>query len=287
MMKVKHSFLVFAAAFLMVMPAFAKTGVVYQRQDSLRIVSLLQQAKAMKKKPANWMMWFGKQFVGIPYVGGTLDRTQEELLVVNTRELDCTTYVEIVTALTMCAKHQETSFAAFCNHLKHVRYIGGEVAYVKRQHYFTLWVDDNVKEGIVKDIQNNPPFTAVQTINVNWMSTHPSSYKMLSAHPQWKSGIRALEQSINGKRYRYIPKGEIRNNQLLRNTIKDGDILLMITRKKGLDTTHIGIASWHKDGLHLLNASSIHKKVIDEPMTLYTYMQKHPSQIGVRACRVL
>ncbi len=25
------------------------------------------------------MMWFGKQFVGIPYVGGTLDRTQEEL----------------------------------------------------------------------------------------------------------------------------------------------------------------------------------------------------------------
>ena len=32
MMKVKHSFLVFAAAFLMVMPAFAKTGVVYQRR---------------------------------------------------------------------------------------------------------------------------------------------------------------------------------------------------------------------------------------------------------------
>ena len=87
MMKVKHSFLVFAAAFLMVMPAFAKTGVVYQRQDSLRIVSLLQQAKAMKKKPANWMMWFGKQFVGIPYVGGTLDRTREELLVVKTRAL--------------------------------------------------------------------------------------------------------------------------------------------------------------------------------------------------------
>ena len=271
----------------MAMPALAKSGVVYHRQDSMRIVSLLQQAKAMKKKPVNWMMWFGKQFVGIPYVGGTLDRTREEQLVVNTRELDCTTYVEIVTALTMCAKNQETSFAAFCNHLKHVRYIGGDVEYVKRQHYFTIWVNDNVKEGIVKDIQNNPPFTAIQTIRVNWMSTHSSSYKMLSAHPQWMSGIKALEQSINGKRYRYIPKGEIRNSQLFRNTIKDGDILLMITKKKGLDTTHIGIASWHKDGLHLLNASSIHKKVIDEPMTLYTYMQKHPSQIGIRACRVL
>jgi hypothetical protein len=61
----------------------------------------------------------------------------------------------------------------------------------------------------------------------------------------------------------------------------------MITNKKGLDTSHIGIASWHKDGLHMLNASSVHKKVIEEPMTLFKYMQKHPSQIGVRVVRPL
>ncbi len=276
-----------ALACWLAMPTFAQPGVVYQRQDSLKITSLLKEAKAMKQKPANWMMWFGRKFAGVPYVGGTLDKTREEVLVVNTRQLDCTTYVELVTALTMCAKNQETSFASFCNHLKHVRYIGGNVEYVKRQHYFTVWVNDNVKEGIVRDIQANPPFSAIQTIQVNWMSTHPASYKMLAAHPQWLSGIKALENSINGKKYRYIPKGEIKNNALFRKTIHDGDILLIITKKKGLDTTHIGIASWHQDGLHLLNASSIHKKVIDEPMTLYTYMQKHPSQIGIRACRVL
>ncbi len=286
-MKKIHSFIVMALACWLAMPTFAQPGVVYQRQDSLKITSLLKEAKAMKQKPANWMMWFGRKFAGVPYVGGTLDKTREEVLVVNTRQLDCTTYVELVTALTMCAKNQETSFASFCNHLKHVRYIGGNVEYAKRQHYFTVWVNDNVKEGIVRDIQANPPFSAIQTIQVNWMSTHPASYKMLAAHPQWLSGIKALENSINGKKYRYIPKGEIKNNALFRKTIHDGDILLIITKKKGLDTTHIGIASWHQDGLHLLNASSIHKKVIDEPMTLYTYMQKHPSQIGIRACRVL
>ena len=69
-------------------------NVVYQRQDSLRIMGLLQQARAMKKKPASWMLWFGKQMAGVPYVSGTLDRTKEEVLIVNTRELDCTTYVE-------------------------------------------------------------------------------------------------------------------------------------------------------------------------------------------------
>lgn len=283
--KLMKKLLLICAVWLLAMsPLYA--GTLYEKQDSIKIVSLLKEASQLKQKPASWMLWFGKKFAGVPYVGGTLDKTAAEHLIVNTRQLDCTTYVEMITALTMCAQNHETSFTAYCNHLKHVRYIGGEVSYVKRQHYFTVWMDDNEKEGIVKNISPNPPFTAVQKVNVNWMSTHVSSYKMLTAHPEWRTGIRQLEQSVSGKSYRYIPKGKIANTQLFRNTIKDGDIIAIITNKKGLDTTHIGIASWHKDGLHLLNASSIHKKVIDEPMTLYQYMQKHPVQIGIRVCRV-
>lgn len=283
--KLMKKLLLICAVWLLAMsPLYA--GTLYEKQDSIKIVSLLKEASQLKQKPASWMLWFGKKFAGVPYVGGTLDKTAAEHLIVNTRQLDCTTYVEMITALTMCAQNHETSFTAYCNHLKHVRYIGGEVSYVKRQHYFTVWMDDNEKEGIVKNISPNPPFTAVQKVNVNWMSTHISSYKMLTAHPEWRTGIRQLEQSVSGKSYRYIPKGKIANTQLFRNTIKDGDIIAIITNKKGLDTTHIGIASWHKDGLHLLNASSIHKKVIDEPMTLYQYMQKHPVQIGIRVCRV-
>lgn len=283
--KLMKKLLLICAVWLLAMsPLYA--GTLYEKQDSIKIVSLLKEASQLKQKPASWMLWFGKKFAGVPYVGGTLDKTAAEHLIVNTRQLDCTTYVEMITALTMCAQNHETSFTAYCNHLKHVRYIGGEVSYVKRQHYFTVWMEDNEKEGIVKNISPNPPFTAVQKVNVNWMSTHVSSYKMLTAHPEWRTGIRQLEQSVSGKSYRYIPKGKIANTQLFRNTIKDGDIIAIITNKKGLDTTHIGIASWHKDGLHLLNASSIHKKVIDEPMTLYQYMQKHPVQIGIRVCRV-
>lgn len=267
--------------------ATTPTAVIYKSQDSDKIVSLLKEAHGLKNKPASWMLWFGKKFAGVPYVAGTLDAMAEEKLVVDTRKLDCTTYVEMVTALTMCAEKGETSFTSFCEHLKHVRYIGGKVAYVNRQHYFTVWMDDNEQEGIVQNIAPNPPFTAWQTVSVNWMSVHQSSYKMMMAHPHWLAGIKKLEKSVSGKKYRYIPKGKIANTPLFRQSIHDGDIISIITNKKGLDTTHVGIASWHKDGLHLLNASSIHKKVIDEPMTLYQYMQKHPVQIGIRVCRVL
>ncbi len=261
-------------------------AVTYQRQDSLRIVSLLKEAAAQKSKPASWTLWFGKKFVGVPYVGGTLDRAKEEQLVVSTAEVDCTTFVELVVALARCAERGEQTFAAFCDHLRHVRYIGGEVSYEMRQHYFTVWINDNVREGVVEDIQANPPFTAVQKISVNWMSTHQENYKMLKGNAVRLQGIRKMENGISGRSYRYIPKGTIANNALFRKTIQDGDIIVIITSKKGLDTTHIGLASWHGDGLHLLNASSIHKQVIDEPMTLRTYMSKHPSQLGIRVCRV-
>lgn len=268
--------------------AHYQVNATYSQSDISRINSLLREASQLKEKPKSWMLWFGKKFIGVPYVGGTLDRAEEEKLVINTSELDCTTFVEIVTALTRCMSgNGKRDFSDFCRQLQHVRYINGEIAYEKRQHYFTVWISDNAEEGIVTDIQNNPPFTKVQHVSVNWMTTHQQSYKMLKNNAKRLQGIKALEEQISGKSYRYIPKEKIVDSRLFRNTIHNGDILVMITNKKGLDTTHIGIASWHQDGLHMLNASSIHKKVIDEPMLLRTYMMKHPSQIGIRVCRVV
>ena len=78
----------------------------------------------------------------------------------------------------------------------------------------------------------------------------------------------------------------MKNTRGLRNTVKDGDVIVIITNKKGLDTQHLGFASWHKDGLHLLNASSIHHKVIEEPMTLRQYLYKHPTMPGIRILRI-
>ena len=81
---------------------------------------------------------------------------------------------------------------------------------------------------------------------------------------------------------RYVPLSLLDKGKDVLETIHDGDILAIVTRKKGLDTSHLGFAVWQKGCLHLLNASSIHKKVVLEPMTLSEYMKKHPSQLGVR-----
>lgn len=259
----------------------------YQRADSIKVVTLLAKAA---KQPAgtNFMIYFARQLQGIPYVAHTLEVNPTERLVVNLRQLDCTTYVENVCALTLCMQQKQYTFDNFCRNLQTLRYRDGRIdGYASRLHYFTQWIEDNTRLGIVKETQSDrAPFNATQTIDVYYMSKNPNSYKMLRGQDSLIKVIAQQEKEINGRQYRYITKTAIYNNKVTRRTIADGDIIAILTRIPGLDTSHIGIAVWHSDGLHLLNASQIHKKVVEEPMTLRKYMSKHPKQTGIRIIKM-
>ena len=118
------------------------------------------------------------------------------------------------------------------------------------------------------------------------MSRHPQSYKALKAHPEYVADIRKMEQVITGLKFRFIPKAQVSDSKAMHEAVHDGDIIAITCNKPGLDIAHLGFAVWHSDGLHLLNASQIHKKVIDEPMTLREYLSKHPSHTGIRIIRI-
>ncbi|MBQ7472158.1 MAG: DUF1460 domain-containing protein [Prevotella sp.] len=259
----------------------------YEQADSLQVMQLLSEARGLTNE-TNWMLHFGRRLRGIPYVAKTLEKNEQEQLVVNLRQLDCTTFVESVLALALCRQNGQYQFKDYCEYLRKIRYREGTIGYPTRLHYFSEWIADNTRMGFVRELQGpNPPFTRIQTLQTDYMTQHVSQYPMLVRNPSWVEEISSMEQALCGQKVRYIPKESIRNTRLFRQTIHNGDIIAITTSKKGLDTSHIGIAVWHKDGLHLLNASQIRKKVVEEPMTLYTYMQKHPSQVGIRIVSVV
>lgn len=265
----------------------------YTPEDSIRVMNLLQSAEkdaAKDSTAGQTMLRIGRAIekMNIPYVAHTLEPNDQERLIINLRELDCTTFVESAMALTLCVRSGRTTFDDYCRILQKIRYWQGRAPqYIRRLHYFTSWIEDNTTMDLVRELQTpNPPFTAVQTVQAHYMSQHVDKYRMLTVNPQDVPMIREMEKRIEGKKYRYIPKQQLYNNQLLRKTIHDGDIIVIITNIKGLDTQHIGIAAWHADGLHLLNASSIHHHVIEEPMTLRQYLYKHPTMPGIRVVRI-
>ena len=254
--------------------------------DSARVEELLKKGSVLEED-ANIILFYARQFLGQPYVGYTLDQEKEEALIINTQELDCTTFVENVLALVVCTKRHQTTFADFCKALADVRYIGGKVAYTTRQHYFTTWISDNIKDGFLADIElPKPPLSATRKANVNYMTTHVESYKMLDAHRQWLPEIKAMEQAVSNTTFSYIPKDKLANSEQYRKYIHSGDIIGIVTNKKGLDASHLGFAVWKKDGLHLMHASSVKKEVIEDSLTLYKYLQIQTSSAGIRVVTI-
>lgn len=97
-----------------------------------------------------------------------------------------------------------------------------------------------------------------------------------------------MEQRYNGDDGFYLPEAATGLGHKDLGFVRDGDLVAIVTSKAGLDYSHLGFAVWGSDGrLHLLNASSIHHKVVEEPKTLRQYLREHPTSVGVRVFRLV
>lgn len=260
--------------------------VVYDQADSLKVVRLVAQGRQVKA--AERPLFFGRQFVGVPYVAATLEGNDPECLVVNLRQMDCTTLVENVAALTWACHAPGDAWSRFTHYLEQLRYRNGRLnGYTSRLHYFTEWMTDNGRRGLVVPVDAGAAASARFAPVLSYMSTHPSAYPALKRHPEWVPLIASMEQRLSGVRVSYIPRSRLGAGRATLGAIRNGDIVAIATRRAGLDYSHVGLAVWGRDGrLHLLNASSLRKKVVEEPQTLYQYMQGQRNQLGIRLVRL-
>lgn len=254
----------------------------YTAGDSILVERLLKSKKTD-------VLYYARQFLGLPYVAHTLELyPDDERLVLNTRELDCTTYVDVVAALTLCARRGEQKFEQFVRQLHNQRYWNGKCdGYPSRIHYFSDWIRDNSRLGFAREIQQpQPPFTAVQKVSVGYMTTHPDAYVSLKRHPEYLPTIKRQEDDLTGRSFRYIPTSQVSDTKALREAVHDGDIICIVTSAAGLDIAHLGIAVWHSDGLHMIDASSKHMKVLEETITMRKYLEGRKNALGIRIVRL-
>ena len=297
--KEMRSVLSFVFCLLSVFFVQAQSPVSYCKEDSLRVVELLEQgARRGKMVNGQWSMvndeetltlFYARQFMNRPYVAHTLEiKDKEEHLAINLQSLDCTTLVENVCALALTTSHGSKSWQDYLSWLQKLRYQEGRInGYSSRNHYFSQWIQSGERQGMVKEVVPKDNISVPMKLSLTYMSSHPDSYPLLKVNMEERRLIAEMERRASGATVRYIPKERVGGSRKALGDIRDGDILALTTKKAGLDIAHVGFAVWGKDGkLHLLNASSIHKKVVLEPKTLYQYMQEHPSQTGIRVIRL-
>lgn len=254
-------------------------------QDQAILSAFYRQVKAEEGESMNKLIIKSALFfLNTPYVGRTLEvGGEEEQLVINLRELDCTTFMEACVVLSRTLQLRTPSFEAYCAQLVRDRYRDGMInGYVSRLHYTTDWIADNAAKGLVEDITGKIGGAPLQ-LHLSMMSSRPENYPHLKDNPERTARMKLIEEQINKRgNYHYIPKAEIPH---FAPQIQSGDILCFVTSTAGLDASHIGIAYWQGETLTFIHASSTAKKVIINPESLSEYCKSISTNTGIIVVR--
>ncbi len=201
----------------------------------------------------------GKEFIGIPYVGGTLEVSDKEICVLNLSELDCVTFYENALALARIIKQQTFTEADLRNELTLMRYRDGKIDnYLSRLHYTSDWIRNNIEKGIISDI--TPNFSNLKKVgDVSFMSENPKYYKQLKNNPEFVKQVAATEKELNSNKRVYVPKAHVKE---IESELQSGDIIAIATSITGLDYSHTGMIVKEGKTARFMHASSKKKKVV-------------------------
>jgi hypothetical protein len=245
-----------------------------------KIVKQLGNERSLKA--GDLILKIGKFFLETPYVANTLEVGDSEKMVVNLRELDCTTFAENCLALTRTLRLNDPGFDDFISQLQFIRYRDGKRnGYPSRLHYFSDWIYNNDQKKTVKSISQEIAHTLVPN-KVNFMSTHPDSYPALKKNQEFISVLAKQETTISNRMTWFLPENRI---AVVENKLQDGDILGITTNIEGLDISHVVIAVRLNGRVHFIHASSREMKVVISEETLEEYLLKSKMASGIMVAR--
>lgn len=274
-------------------PTPIEQPVVFRGDEKFREIMNKAKENDWRSLPIGELMGkIAEELEGTPYVASTLEISPDvELCSANLDGLDCVTFFETTLGLArMIKKGRETS-DDLLKEIQLTRYRGGAVGdYTSRLHYTSDWLADNESKHTI-EILSKLPGAEKFPQKVNFMSTHPTAYKQLAAHPELVEKMKLREEEINARTLMYVPWDKIAAAE---SQLQTGDIVGLCTNVPGLDISHTGLIIKDNTGVpHFMDASSQKKnmKVTLEPGPISQYVaesnQRSQKIIGVVFARPL
>jgi len=228
--------------------------VLFLPEDQVVFDRLMHTAEVEESGPiGEVIVATGQKLLNTPYVAGTLEVHSPEILIVNLRGLDCTTFVENVLVVSGMLRDGQKEWDTYLRRLERLRYRDGiRNGYASRLHYFTDWIRNNAKKGLVGDITQGLGGLPLEK-RIDFMGSHPDLYPALSSEAALKA-VQKVEQALSEQVIYVLPREEVSK---VENQIQNGDIIALATSINGLDVTHTGLAFRKDNGrVHLLHAST-------------------------------
>ena len=254
--------------------------------DTLKINELLRKGAECGKNNANELVaFYAKQLLGTPYVAHTLE-SNREWLTINIDELDCTTFVETLYALTRATLDMRRSWRDFARNIESIRYRNGELGdYSSRLHYVSDWIANNSHRGNIREVTAEIDGAKYEIKTINFMTANRDKYPQLADSAMFAK-IKNFEIGYRMHRYPYLKKEWIDSKKTAAG-LRNGDFVALISKTEGLDVSHMGIIIKEGNSFKLLHASSKEKKVVLEKDDLKETLRRNRSCTGIRIIRIV
>ena len=126
----------------------------------------------------------------------------------------------------------------FAAEVERMRYRGGaRGSYASRLHYFSEWLDDGERRGLVRVLGRELGGEADRR-PLRFMSEHPDAYPAM-ASAEVRAEIAAAERRLDASPRWVVPTARIPQ---VERSIESGDVLAFATTIEGLDVTHSAFA---------------------------------------------
>lgn len=239
------------------------------------------QEKRLDEQPLGVVMQaLGLRLQGAPYVAGMLDATPAETLLTPLDRFDCVLFVESVLALAQGVVLGDTTLEGFRQRVAQLRYRNGQIGgYCSRLHYFTDWIDDNARRGIVRDITQELGGQPMRR-RIRFMSTHRALYPRLAADSTWQC-LQRVEKALSSRERFVLPRDQVPR---VVSQLQPGDMVAFVARDTTLDVVHVGLVYVGLDGRRGLLHASPQGGVKVSP-DLQKYVQNNPAQMGIVVAR--
>lgn len=230
--------------------------------------------------------------LGLPYAAYTLEqyladggRPADEPLTLHLSQFDCVSLVESAIAVARtAAAGPGQGWERFAREVERMRYRRGRRSgFASRLHYFSEWIADGVRRGLVRDLG-----TEVGGVRderpLRFMTGHRSSYPALRDETTF-AAIGRMERSLDSAPRWLVPADRIVQVQ---DRIHSGDVLAFATAIPGLDVTHTGLAYRDAQGvLRVLHAPLSGGAVEVSRTTLPEYVSAIRRATGILVARPL
>lgn len=232
----------------------------------------------------------GELSLGSPYVAGMLDAyakeggdPRSEPLTLDLSRFDCVLLVEGCLAVARAAQGQGR-WSDFAREVERMRYRGGvRNGYASRLHYFSEWIADNARRGLLRDLGTELGGSRDER-PLRFMTEHRSAYPALRDDATFQA-IAERERALDSMRRVVIPTARI---AAVQDRLQTGDVLAFATRIAGLDATHTGFAYRDRAGvMRVLHAPLSGGAVEVSRRTLPDYVAAIRNATGIMVARPL